>query len=249
MAQCLVQITQRLFGRGTQLKIIVGLGNPTSQYAQTRHNVGWLVLDALQQQLGGQWLRTPKAELLEARIGSEKVVLLKPQTYMNLSGEAVAPLMRFYKLELSDLLVIQDDLDSPFGILRLRKGGRSGGQNGIKSILQHLGTEDFARLKMGISRPPAQWNVSDWVLSKWHENENEMLKRLLKIAQEAAHQWVLEGLLSTQQKFNGTDLRPKPPPPPRAESKLEPEEKEVSLEKSLIESVVERVAEVGSLEG
>ncbi len=238
MAQYRVQTPQRLLGRGTQLKLIVGLGNPTSQYAQTRHNVGWLVLDALQQQLGGTWLRSPKAESLEARIGSEKVILLKPQTYMNLSGEAVAPLMRFYKLEPSDLLVIQDDLDSPFGILRLRKGGRSGGQNGIKSILQHVGTDDFARLKMGISRPPAQWGVSDWVLSKWHENENEMLERLLKIARAAAHHWVLEGLLTTQQKFNSTDLRPKPPPPPKAEPK------EVMLE----ESVAESVAEVGSLE-
>ena len=209
------------------MKLVVGLGNPTLQYAQTRHNAGWLVLEALRSKLGGSWQKVLKGETFEARVGTEKVIFLRPQTYMNLSGEAVGPLLRFYKLEPSDLLVVQDDLDSPFGLLRLRHGGRSGGQNGVKSIADHLGTENFSRLKLGISRPPPGWKVVDWVLSKWAEDEKEMLERLVPLARDAALLWIEAGLAEAQGKFNSTDLRPKPPEPEKPE--LEPALKEVTL--------------------
>jgi len=191
------------------MKLVVGLGNPTLQYAQTRHNAGWLVLEALRSKLGGSWQKVLKGETFEARVGTEKVIFLKPQTYMNLSGEAVGPLLRFYKLEPADLLVVQDDLDSPFGLLRLRHGGRSGGQNGVRSIADGLGTEEFSRLKLGISRPPPGWKVVDWVLSKWQEGEKAMLEELVILARDAALLWAEKGLAEAQGKFNSTDLRPK----------------------------------------
>ena len=215
------------------MKLVVGLGNPTLQYAQTRHNVGWLVLEALRHKLGGSWQKVLKGETFETRIGTEKVIFLKPLTYMNLSGEAVGPLMRFYKLEPDDLLVVQDDLDSPFGLLRFKHGGRSGGQNGVKSIADHLGTDSFSRLKLGISRPPPGWKVVDWVLSKWHGDENAMLEELITLARDAALLWAEKGLLEGQAKFNSTDLRPKPPAPekpPLEQPALEPLKTEIRLE-------------------
>jgi len=206
------------------MKLIVGLGNPTLQYAQTRHNAGWLSLEALRSRLGGSWQKVLKGETFEARVGTEKVIFLKPLTYMNLSGEAVGPLLRFYKLEPEDLLVIQDDLDSPFGLLRVRFGGRSGGQNGVKSITDHLGTEAFARLKLGISRPPPGWKVVDWVLSKWAESEKATLEQIVVLARDAALLWAENGLAEAQARFNSTDLRPKPPEPEKP--KLEPDKRE-----------------------
>ena len=215
------------------MKLVVGLGNPTLQYAQTRHNAGWLVLEALRSKLGGSWQKVLKGETFEARVSTEKVIFLKPLTYMNLSGEAVGPLMRFYKLEPDDLLVVQDDLDSPFGLLRFKHGGRSGGQNGGGSIADHLGTDSFSRLKLGISRPPPGGKVVDWVLSKWREDENVMLEELVTLARDAALLWAEKGLLEGQAKFNSTDLRPKPPAPEKPvpeKTLLEPIHKEVSVE-------------------
>ncbi len=216
------------------MKLVVGLGNPTLQYAQTRHNAGWLVLEALRSKLGGSWQKVLKGETFEARVVGEKVIFLRPLTYMNLSGEAVGPLMRFYKLEPTDLLVVQDDLDSPFGLLRLRYGGRSGGQNGVKSIADGLGTETFGRLKLGISRPPPGWKVVDWVLSKWQEAENDTLEQIVTLARDAALLWAEAGLAEAQGKFNSTDLRPKPPVPEKSTSAVPSEasklpEKEVKF--------------------
>lgn len=198
------------------MKLIVGLGNPTAQYAQTRHNVGWLVLDELARRAGGQWRKEGEAEVCEVRLGTpaEKVLLLKPQTYMNTSGRAVLPTMQFYKLEAEQLLVVQDDLDSPFGLLRLRASGRHGGQNGVRDIIRLLGHDRFPRLKIGISRPPAGWTVSNWVLSKWQPEETATLAELVRLGADAATLWATGGLLEAQAKFNGTDLRPPPPPPP-----------------------------------
>lgn len=195
------------------MKLIVGLGNPGPTYARSRHNVGWLVVDELARQLGSTWRTQGKAELCEVRLGAQKTLLVKPQTFMNTSGEAVAPLARFYKLELRDLLVVQDDLDSPFGLLRLRRGGRSGGQNGLKDIISRLGSENFVRLKLGISRPPAGWEVVDWVLSKWRPEEEATLEQLVDLAVRAARTWAGQGLEAAQLAFNGTDLRPKTPDP------------------------------------
>lgn len=191
------------------MKLIVGLGNPTARYAHTRHNAGWLVLDALHKKTGGIWKTQSQASILETRIGTEKVILLKPLTYMNLSGQAVRPLVHFYKLNPDDILVIQDDLDSEFGLLRLKLGGRSGGQKGVQSIIDHLGFMDFARLKLGISRPAQGWSVSDWVLSVWRDEEKPILDMLIVKAQEAVETWTDRGLLAAQQIYNQTDLRPR----------------------------------------
>lgn len=194
------------------MKLIVGLGNPGAQYARTRHNVGWQVVDELARQEGASWRKEGDAEQAELRLGPQKALLVKPQTFMNASGKAVAPLARFYKLDLADLLVVQDDLDSPFGLLKFRKGGRSGGQNGLGDIIQRLGTEDFARLKIGISRPPSGWEVSDWVLSKWRPEEEGAQARLVEIGVRAVRAWAERGLHEAQREFNGTDLRPREVP-------------------------------------
>ena len=202
------------------MKLVVGLGNPGGQYAQTRHNVGWLVVDEVARRAGAVWRKEGRdAELAEMRLGpapGEKVLLVKPQTFMNAAGKAVIPLMTFYKLELADLLAVQDDLDSPFGLLRFRPGGRHGGQNGVRDLIRLLGHEAFARLKIGISRPPAGWEVSDWVLSRWKPEEAATLAELVRLGADAVEVWACAGLAEGQLRFNGTDLRPRPPPPAKA---------------------------------
>ncbi|GGO27516.1 aminoacyl-tRNA hydrolase [Deinococcus humi] len=198
------------------MKLVVGLGNPGLKYAQTRHNVGWLVVDEVARRAGAAWLKAKDAEVCEVRLGpapGEKVLLVKPQTFMNASGKAVAPLFSFYKLDLGDVLAVQDDLDSPFGLLKFRMGGRHGGQNGVRDIIRLLGSEAFARLKIGISRPPAGRDPADWVLSKWHPDEAATLAELVRLGANAVEVWAAQGLAEAQGGFNGTDLRPRPVPP------------------------------------
>lgn len=209
------------------LKLVVGLGNPGTQYAQTRHNVGWLVVDELARRWGATWRKEKDAETAEVRVGpapGAKVLLVKPQTFMNASGKAVQPLVAFYKLGGDDLLVVQDDLDSPFGLLKFRMGGRHGGQNGVRDIIRLLGHEAFPRLKVGINRPPAGWAVSDWVLSRWRPEEAATLAELVRLGANAAEVWATAGLAEAQQGFNGTDLRPKPEPKPAPEPETPPAE-------------------------
>ncbi|GMA14060.1 aminoacyl-tRNA hydrolase [Deinococcus metallilatus] len=202
------------------MKLVVGLGNPGSQYAQTRHNVGWLVVDEVARRWGAVWRKEKDAEVAEVRVGSAagaKVLLVKPQTFMNASGKAVGPLLAFYKLGGDALLVVQDDLDSPFGLLKFRLGGRHGGQNGVRDIIRVLGTPDFPRLKIGISRPPAGWDPADWVLSRWRAEEVGTLAELVRLGADAVEVWAQAGLAEGQARFNGTDLRPKPEPAPQPE--------------------------------
>lgn len=198
------------------MKLIVGLGNVGLTYARTRHNVGWLVLDELARRQGAGWRKDGQAEVTDVRLGSEKVLLVKPQTMMNASGRAVQPLFAYYRLEPEALLVVQDDLDSPFGLLKLRHGGRHGGQNGLRDIIAKLGTEGFDRLKIGISRPPAGRDPADWVLSRWAEDEAATLQELVGLGAGAAELWATQGLAEAQGKYNSTDLRPKPPEAPRS---------------------------------
>lgn len=193
------------------MKLIAGLGNAGTQYARTRHNVGWLVLDELGRRQGAAWRKDAQAELAEVRLGGEKVLLVRPQTMMNASGRAVQPLLAYYRLEPLDLLVVQDDLDSPFGLLRLRRGGRHGGQNGVRDIIARLGTEGFDRLKLGISRPPPGRDPADWVLSRWADDEQATLHQLVSLAASAAEAWATGGLQDAQARYNSTDLRPKLP--------------------------------------
>lgn len=200
------------------MKVVVGLGNPGAQYAQTRHNIGWLVVDEVARRAGAAWRKDSKdAEVAEVRLGRQKVLLVKPQTFMNASGKAVVPYLTFYKLEGEQLLVVQDDLDSPFGLLKLRMGGRHGGQNGVRDIIRLLGHEAFPRLKIGINRPPTGWNPADWVLSRWREEESATLAELVRLGANAVEVWAAQDLQAAQGQFNGTDLRPKPLPPPAPE--------------------------------
>jgi peptidyl-tRNA hydrolase, PTH1 family len=195
------------------MKLIVALGNPGTQYEQTRHNIGWRVADELARTQGLSWTAGTQAVQTEFRLLGEKVVLIKPQTFMNASGKAALPVMQFYKIGADNLLVIQDDLDSPFGLLRLRFGGRHGGQNGVRDIIRVLGgNEQFARLKLGISRPPPGRDPADWVLSKWAEEELPTLDELTRLGVGAALKWVSSGLNEAQAVYNSTDLRPSPEP-------------------------------------
>ncbi|MDD2916494.1 MAG: aminoacyl-tRNA hydrolase [Candidatus Gracilibacteria bacterium] len=172
------------------MKLIVGLGNPGKEYAITRHNVGFLFIDFLRDTLNFEpWKESKfKGIISEGTLKGERTILLKPLTFMNLSGESVAALVNFYKIPPSDILVLSDDIDMNFGKIRLRSGGSSGGQNGLKSIMQHLGTEEFSRLKIGIGRDE-RYSVSDWVLSKFQDEELERLKK--EIFTEAYAKWCL----------------------------------------------------------
>jgi len=184
--------------------MIVGLGNPGPAYRHTRHNFGFLAIDELSDALNIQVRRLKfKAMLGEGRFGDSKVVLVKPMTFMNESGRAVAPLMHFYKLPLSNLLVIHDDLDLPLGTLRLRPSGGTSGQRGMASIITQLGTQEFPRMRLGIGRPPGQMDPVDYVLKDFLPSEQDLLKIVLQTAVEACQTFITEGLTKTMNKYNG----------------------------------------------
>ena len=184
--------------------MIVGLGNPGPAYRHTRHNFGFLAIDELANACGIQVKRLKfKAMIGEGRYAESKLILVKPMTFMNESGKAVSPLLRFYKLPISNLLVIHDDLDLPLGTLRVRPSGHSAGQRGMESISQMLGTTEFPRMRLGISRPPGQMDPKDYVLKKFLPNEEELKKMVINHAQEAVETFVKEGLVAAMNKYNG----------------------------------------------
>ncbi len=163
--------------------IIVGLGNPTGRYAGTRHNVGFETIDKIAAK-NGISINTSKHKALcgSGFIGGTKVILAKPQTFMNLSGESVRALVDFYKVPAEQVLIIQDDIDLPVGFLRIREKGSAGGHNGLKSIISHLGTQDFPRIKIGIGGKPEGWDLADYVLAKYSSEERKVMDE----AQDAA---------------------------------------------------------------
>lgn len=190
------------------LKMIVGLGNPGPQYAANRHNIGFqcvelfarrqrIDLNKMQQRAmtGDGWV--------ECNGQRQRVLLVKPLTYMNTSGQAVVPLMRFYKVEVADLLVIHDDIDLAQGKLRLRLGGSSGGQNGIKSIIEQAGSADFARVKVGVGRPPGKMDPAAFVLQNFTSAEEEIFGPLREKVGDALLCWLFEGLTVAMNRFNG----------------------------------------------
>ena len=184
--------------------MIVGLGNPGLAYRHTRHNFGFLAIEELADALNIPLKRVKfKAMIGEGRFGESKVVLVKPLTFMNESGRAVAPLLRFYKIPLSNLLVIHDDLDLPLGTLRLRPSGGTSGQRGMASIITQLGTQDFPRMRLGIGRPPGQMDPVDYVLKDFLPSEKELMKIVLQTAVEASQTFINEGLTKTMNKYNG----------------------------------------------
>ncbi|CFX10162.1 Peptidyl-tRNA hydrolase [Syntrophomonas zehnderi OL-4] len=184
------------------MKIIVGLGNPGKEYKDTRHNVGFMVMEELASRY-----RVEKQEsrfdaiIGHIRMGGEKVLLVKPLTYMNLSGKSVQPLMHWYKLDLNDLMVVYDDMDLPMGTLRIRKQGGNGGHKGMASISDRLGSQDFARSRIGIGRPNSGEAVN-WVLGRFTEDEREQIRMVVKNAADALEKWVQVGIDEAMNAYN-----------------------------------------------
>jgi len=184
--------------------LIVGLGNPGAEYRYNRHNIGFMLVDRVAEQLGVKFSRLEsKALLTKGEHRGRRVVLAKPQTFMNLSGQSVGGLVRFYKVPLSNLLVAYDDVDLPLGTLRLRPDGGSAGQKGMSSIIDRLGTQDLPRLRLGIGRPPGRMEAADYVLQDFSSGEKELLRLMLDRAAEAALAFVAEGLETAMNQFNG----------------------------------------------
>jgi peptidyl-tRNA hydrolase, PTH1 family len=185
--------------------LIVGLGNPGRRYHATRHNAGFMAIEQVSRRLPAGSARTRlQAEILETHDGDARVVLAKPQTFMNDSGLAVSQLLRWYKTPRQQLLVIYDELDLPFGTLRLRGDGSAGGHNGMKSIIQQLGSQDFARLRIGIGRPSAGANVP-YVLSAFNDAERRQLDTVLERAADAALMWRRQGIIAAMNDYNRRD--------------------------------------------
>lgn len=160
--------------------LIVGLGNPGEQYKNTRHNAGFLALDQLAQDIGEPWStdKEARAEIIETNVNGKKVILIKPQTFMNNAGEAVQSLVARYNIPTCSVWVVYDEATLAFGTLRVRLEGSSGGHNGVKSIIQHMNAEDFVRLRIGVGEPPEQMALEDWVLSKFSKEEQAVLPKI-----------------------------------------------------------------------
>ena len=185
------------------MKLIVGLGNPGRRYQRTRHNIGYAVLAEL---AGRLEVAAPKArfqgEVIETVLGGQKALLLSPTTFMNLSGRSVREAVGFFKLPLEDLLVICDDLNLPLGKTRLRARGSAGGQKGLQDIIDKLGTEEFARLRVGIGEVPAGWDGADYVLSRFSDDELAAIKPAVVEAADVVVAWAGEGVDFCMNSFN-----------------------------------------------
>jgi PTH1 family peptidyl-tRNA hydrolase len=184
--------------------LIVGLGNPGREYRENRHNIGFMLIDRLAVELNVRFTRLQsKALVATANYNECKIILAKPQTFMNLSGQSVQGLVRFYKLPLTNLLVAHDDLDLPPGTIRIRPDGGSAGQKGMESIIERLGTDEFPRLRLGIGRPPGRMEAPDYVLQDFPAGEMTVISETLNLAVEAALTFVNEGLDVAMNRFNG----------------------------------------------
>jgi PTH1 family peptidyl-tRNA hydrolase len=188
---------------GPRMKLIVGLGNPGKQYEQTRHNIGFEVIDAVSSQLAIPLNQSKFKGLYGMGVyKGEKVILLKPLTYMNLSGESIRAVMDYYQIDVEDLLVIYDDLDLPVGKVRLRQKGSPGGHNGIKSTVAHLGTQEFNRIRIGIDRPQVEMSIPGYVLSRFHKNEQILTHEAVKKSEEACTAWLEKPFLQVMNEYN-----------------------------------------------
>ncbi len=185
------------------MKLVVGLGNPGRRYESTRHNIGYAVVAEMARMFG---VAPPKSrfrgETVEADISGQKVLLLSPTTFMNLSGASVLEAKSFYKLADEDLLIVCDDLNLPVGKLRFRARGSSGGQKGLEDIINRLATEDFPRLRIGVGTAPEGWAWADYVLSKFNPGELPVVKTAIELAADAAAVWVREGVDICMNQYN-----------------------------------------------
>lgn len=194
--------------------LIVGLGNPGKTYENTRHNVGWMAIDRLARRHGITLSKVEhKAQTGTGLIAGKKVILAKPMTYMNLSGDSVVPLAGFYKIPPERIIVLADDLDLPFGTLRLRKSGSSGGQKGLKHIIERIGTQDIPRVRMGIGRPPGRMNPADYVLQSFRGDDAITAQELIDRAADSVETWLKDGMDTAMNRFN-PKLNETPAPQP-----------------------------------
>jgi len=185
--------------------LLIGLGNPGREYRDSRHNVGFMLVDRIAVRLGARGMKVQsKAIVTTAMYEDRKLILAKPQTYMNLSGQSVQGLIHFYKLPLTNVLIAHDDLDIPFGTIRIRPGGGPGGQRGMASTIEQLGTKDFPRLRIGIGRPPGRMDPSAYVLQDFTRDEIKILSEILDRTADAALEFVVNGLDKAMNKYNGS---------------------------------------------
>ena len=185
------------------MKLIVGLGNVGRKYEQTRHNVGFEVLDRLAKRFGDGVTRDKfDGRVMEAAIAAERVLLLWPHTLMNRSGQSVQPAVAFYKLEMADLLVVCDDFNLPLGTLRFRGLGSSGGNNGLEDVIRRLGTEAFGRLRIGIGPVPENWDAADFVLGRFQAADRKEIDAAIDRAADGAECWVTGGISESMNRYN-----------------------------------------------
>ncbi len=173
------------------MKLIIGLGNPGLKYLGTRHNVGFDAVDYVAHHCNITIDRSKfKSQIGEGKIGGEQVIFMKPQTFMNLSGEAVIPCMKFFKIEATDIIVLYDDISFDVGVIKIKKTGSAGGHNGIKNIIAHLGSQDFPRIRIGVGQKPPGWDLANYVLGKFDEEEFTILKNEMPYVKEIIHNFV-----------------------------------------------------------
>ena len=184
--------------------LLIGLGNPGREYKDTRHNIGFMFIDHLAEKIGARGMKVQsKAIVISGMYEEHKLILAKPQTYMNLSGQSVQGLLHFYKIPLENLLIAHDDLDIPYGTIRIRPTGGPGGQRGMANTIELLGTKDFPRLRLGIGRPPGRMDAKDYVLQDFSKDELKLMPELLSRAADAALEFVMKGLNAAMNKYNG----------------------------------------------
>jgi PTH1 family peptidyl-tRNA hydrolase len=187
--------------------LIVGLGNPGREYRDNRHNVGFMLIDRLIVRLNARGMRLQsKAIVTSAMYEEHKLILAKPQTFMNLSGGSVHGLLNFYKIPLSNFMIASDDLDIPFGTIRIRASGGAGGQRGVASTIERLGTKDFPRIRIGIGRPPGRMDPADYVLQNIPRDQISLLSDVLNHAADAVLAFVKDGLNKSMNQFNGSAI-------------------------------------------
>lgn len=187
----------------SEIALIVGLGNPGPGYAGNRHNVGFMVVDELARRVGGRFTsHKAGADVLEARLGGRRVVLVRPRSFMNVSGPAVAGTARYFQIPPTDVVIVHDDLDLDYGVLKLKRGGGEGGHNGLRSITACLGSKDYLRVRFGIGRPPGRMDPADFVLRDFSPLQRRELNLLVDRCADAVEQLLTQGLAATQNQLH-----------------------------------------------
>ena len=195
------------------MHLVVGLGNPGRRYASTRHNAGFMAVDTLSGRTGAECSRSQFGALVDRTdVGSNPVVLAKPQSFMNRSGQPVASLRGYYKVEPDHVVVVHDELDLPFGTVKVKLGGGHGGHNGLRDIMKHLSGKDFVRVRIGVSRPPPGWDVANYVLAPWTGDEQAQLDDVMRRAVDAVEIIVSDGAKAAMNQLNSRQTAPKDEP-------------------------------------